>query len=195
MTKSLFTFLACLLLSTAAFAQNLTVKGVVVSATDNEPLIGATVLCDQTKKGTATDIDGNFELEVPDGASLTVSYIGFKPLQVKATPEMTITLSEDTGLLDEVVVVGYQTMKKADLTGSVSVVNSKNFENSADTDPMRSLQGKVPGMTVTADGSPSGTGSVRIRGIGSFNASQDPLFVIDGVPTTASLNSLNMNDI
>ena len=195
MTKSLFTFLACLLLSTAAFAQQFTVKGVVVSATDNEPLIGATVLCDQTKKGTATDIDGNFALEVPDGASLTVSYIGFKPLQVKATPEMTITLSEDTGLLDEVVVVGYQTMKKADLTGSVSVVNSKNFENSADTDPMRALQGKVPGMTVTADGSPSGTGSVRIRGIGSFNASQDPLFVIDGVPTTASLNSLNMNDI
>ncbi len=195
MTKSLFTFLACLLLSTAAFAQQFTVKGVVVSATDNEPLIGATVLCDQTKKGTATDIDGNFALEVPDGASLTVSYIGFKPLQVKASPEMTITLSEDTGLLDEVVVVGYQTMKKADLTGSVSVVNSKNFENSADTDPMRALQGKVPGMTVTADGSPSGTGSVRIRGIGSFNASQDPLFVIDGVPTTASLNSLNMNDI
>ncbi len=195
MTKSLFTFLACLLLSTAAFAQQFTVKGVVVSATDNEPLIGATVLCDQTKKGTATDIDGNFALEVPDGASLTVSYIGFKPLQVKASLEMTITLSEDTGLLDEVVVVGYQTMKKADLTGSVSVVNSKNFENSADTDPMRALQGKVPGMTVTADGSPSGTGSVRIRGIGSFNASQDPLFVIDGVPTTASLNSLNMNDI
>ncbi len=195
MTKSLFTFLACLLLSTAAFAQQFTVMGVVVSATDNEPLIGATVLCDQTKKGTATDIDGNFALEVPDGASITVSYIGFKPLQVKATPEMTITLSEDTGLLDEVVVVGYQTMKKADLTGSVSVVNSKNFENSADTDPMRTLQGKVPGMTVTADGSPSGTGSVRIRGIGSFNASQDPLFVIDGVPTTASLNSLNMNDI
>lgn len=98
-------------------------------------------------------------------------------------------------LLDEVVVVGYQTMKKADLTGSVSVVNTKSLETSADTDPMRALQGKVPGMTITANGSPSGAGSVRIRGIGSFNASQDPLFVIDGVPTTATLNSLNMNDI
>ena len=108
---------------------------------------------------------------------------------------MKVYLAENSELLDEVVVVGYQTVRKADLTGSVSVVFTKSLETSSDTDPMRALQGKVPGMTVTANGSPSGTGSVRIRGIGSFNASQDPLFVIDGVPTTASLNSLNMNDI
>ncbi len=179
----------------AAHAQNITVHGTVLSKTDDEPLIGASVLCSDTHAGAATDIDGNFEISVPEGALLKVSYVGFNTVEVKAAPELTIYLSENTELLDEVVVMGYQTMKKADLTGAVSVVSTDELSTSADTDPMRALQGKVPGMTISADGSPSGTGSVRIRGIGSFNASQDPLFVIDGVPTTATLNSLNMNDI
>lgn len=126
---------------------------------------------------------------------LKVSYVGYLSTEVKATPEMKIYLEENSELLDEVVVVGYQTVRKADVTGAVSVVSTKSLETSSDTDPMRALQGKVPGMTITGNGSPSGVGSVRIRGIGSFNASQDPLFVIDGVPTTATLNSLNMNDI
>lgn len=177
-------------------AQEITVQGTVTSAVDGEPLIGASVISDvKGTVGTATDIDGNFKLTVPEGSNLIFSYIGYMSETVKAQPILNIALKEDSELLDEVVVVGYQTMKKADLTGSVSVVSTKTFETSPDTDPMRALQGKVPGMTVTANGSPSGTGSVRIRGIGSFNASQDPLFVIDGVPTTASLNSLNMNDI
>lgn len=107
---------------------------------------------------------------------------------------MTVYLTDDSQVLDE-LVVGYQTVRKADLTGAVSVVSTESLETSSDTDPMRALQGKVPGMTITANGSPSGTGAVRIRGIGSFNASQDPLFIIDGVPPTATLNSLNMNDI
>lgn len=179
----------------AAHAQNITVHGTVLSKTDDEPLIGASVLCGDTHAGAATDIDGNFEISVPEGALLKVSYVGFNTVEVKAAPELTIYLSENTELLDEVVVMGYQTMKKADLTGAVSVVSTDELSTSADTDPMRALQGKVPGMTISADGSPSGTGSVRIRGIGSFNASQDPLFVIDGVPTTTTLNSLNMNDI
>jgi len=87
---------------------------------------------------------------------------------------MNITLSEDNELLDEVVVVGYSTQKKADLTGSVAVVSTKSLKTTSDADPMRALQGKVPGMTITANGSPSGTGTVRIRGIGSINSSQDP---------------------
>ena len=177
-------------------AQNITVHGTVLSKTDDEPLIGASVVSELgTATGVATDIDGNFTISVPAGSILSISYVGYKPATVSAQPEMTIYLEEDSEVLDEVVVVGYQTMKKADLTGSVSVVSAKNFETSADTDPMRALQGKVPGMTISANGSPSGAGSVRIRGIGSFHASQDPLFVIDGVPTTATLNSLNMNDI
>ncbi len=188
---------AILLFITAIFAQaqNITVHGTVLSKSDDEPLIGVTVLCEETKKGAATDLDGNFEITVPEGSTLKFSYIGFNAVTLKAEANMTVYMEEDSAVLDEVVVVGYQTVRKADLTGSVSVVSTKELETSSDTDPMRALQGKVPGMTITANGSPSGTGSVRIRGIGSFNASQDPLFVIDGVPTTASLNSLNMNDI
>lgn len=196
MKKAILSAILLFIMAISAQAQDITVQGTVLSSADSEPLIGASVISDvKGTTGTATDLDGNFTLTVPQGSNLVISYIGYRTKTVKAEPKMTILLDEDTELLDELVVVGYQTMKKADLTGSVSVVSTKNFETSADTDPMRALQGKVPGMTVTANGSPSGTGSVRIRGIGSFNASQDPLFVIDGVPTTASLNSLNMNDI
>lgn len=196
MKKAILSAILLFIMAITAQAQDITVQGTVLSSADSEPMIGASVISDvKGTTGTATDLDGNFTLTVPQGSNLVISYIGYRTKTVKAEPKMTILLDEDTELLDELVVVGYQTMKKADLTGSVSVVSTKNFETSADTDPMRALQGKVPGMTVTANGSPSGTGSVRIRGIGSFNASQDPLFVIDGVPTTASLNSLNMNDI
>lgn len=196
MKKLILSTLLLLVAAIVAQAQNITVHGTVLSSADDEPLIGASVISDvKGATGVATDFDGNFVLTVPEGSNLVVSYVGYKPKTVEAESQMTIYLDEDSELLDEVVVVGYQTMKKADLTGSVSVVNTKSLETSSDTDPMRALQGKVPGMTISANGSPSGTGSVRIRGIGSFNASQDPLFVIDGVPTTATLNSLNMNDI
>lgn len=195
MKKSILSALLLLIAAITAHAQDLTVYGTVVSRSDDEPLIGATVQCESTKQGTATDIDGNFTLTVPYGAMLKVTYVGYQPVEVNAEPNMTIYMDEDTGLLDELVVVGYQTVRKADVTGAVSVVSTKSLETSSDSDPMRALQGKIPGMTVTANGSPAGTGTVRIRGIGSFNADQNPLFVIDGVPTTATLNSLNMNDI
>ncbi|MDE6340173.1 MAG: SusC/RagA family TonB-linked outer membrane protein, partial [Muribaculaceae bacterium] len=195
MKKSLLSALLLLIAVLTAQAQDITVQGTVLSKTDSEPLIGVTVFSEATKKGTATDLDGNFSLTVPQGSVLTLSYIGFVTTEARAEEEMTIYMTEDSELLEEVVVIGYQTVKKADLTGAVSVVSTKSLETSSDTDPMRALQGKVPGMTITSSGSPSGTGTVRIRGIGSFNASQDPLFVIDGVPTTATLNSLNMNDI
>ena len=195
MKKSFLSALFVCLMAVVAQAQDITVHGTVLSRQDGEPLIGATVMSEATKKGTATDIDGNFQITVPEGSVLKVSYVGFNTVDVEAEETMTVYLSENSDVLDELVVVGYQTVKKADLTGSVSVVSTKSLETSSDSDPMRALQGQVPGMTVTANGSPSGTGSVRIRGIGSFNASQDPLFVIDGVPTTTSLNSLNMNDI
>ena len=195
MKKEILSALMLLFTAVMMHAQDITVHGKVISKVDDEPLIGATVRCADNNKGTATDIEGEFTISAPAGSLLTISYVGYKTVEVKAEPEVTIYLDEDTGLLDELVVVGYQTMKKADLTGAVSVVSTKSLETTSDSDPMRALQGKVPGMTITGNGSPSGTGSVRIRGIGSFNASQDPLFVIDGVPTTATLNSLNMNDI
>ena len=196
MKRSILSVVALSISAVAMQAQDLvTVRGTVLSKADEEPLIGATIVSESSKEGAVTDIDGMFTIQVPEGSNIKVTYVGYNPVTLKAAPDMTIELSENQELLDEVVVVGYQTVRKADLTGAVSVVSTKALETTADTDPMRALQGSVPGMTITADGSPAGTGSVRIRGIGSFNASQDPLFVIDGVPTTASLNSLNMNDI
>ena len=186
-----------LLWSGCLWAQStLNVSGTVVSKSDNLPIIGASVVeTDKATNGVATDIDGNFHLSVPDGASVTISYIGYKSVTLKAAAQMQVALEENNELLDEIVVTGYTTQRKADLTGSVAVVNTEDLKTTSDPDPMRALQGKVPGMTITATGSPSGVGTVRIRGIGSFNSSQDPLYIVDGVPTTRALNSLNANDI
>lgn len=179
---------------TILYAQQIEVSGTVVDPT-GEAVIGATIKEKGTANGTITDIDGNFRLSCKEKSNLVVSYIGYETKEVKAEKALKIVLEESSGLLNEVVVTGYTAQRKADLTGSVAVVQTKDLKTSADSDPMRALQGKVAGMTISTDGSPSGTGTVRIRGIGSFNSSQDPLFVIDGVPTTSTLNSLNMNDI
>ena len=184
------------LFSIASFAQTITVEGTVVSKTDGLPVIGAAVIpTDIISEGTATDLDGKFTLAVDPSTSLTVSCIGYKTVTIPARASMTIELEEDALLMDELVVTGYTSQRKVDLTGSVSVVSTDDLKASHDSDPMRALQGKVPGMTITMDGSPSGTGTVRIRGIGSFNSSRDPLYVIDGIPTNQTLNSLNVNDI
>ncbi|MCH5236761.1 MAG: TonB-dependent receptor [Muribaculaceae bacterium] len=195
MKKTILSLMATMLTGFSVFADDILVEGTVISAADNEPLIGATVLSLETKKGTATDIDGNFQIQVPQGSKIRVSYVGYNDFEGVATPKMEILLSENSEVLDEVVVVGYSTQRKADLTGSISVVNTKDLSTAATTDPMIALQGKVPGMTITTNGSPVAAGTVRIRGMGSFNADQNPLFVIDGVPTTTNLNTLNMNDI
>lgn len=170
--------------------------GTVKDAT-GEPMTGASVVVKGTTNGVMVDADGRFSLKgVKPGSTLRISYIGYDSQEVKWNGEpLIIILQEQENNLQEVVVVGYTTQKKADLTGSVSVVQTKSLQTSADPDPMRSLQGKVAGMTVTGNGSPSGGGTVRIRGIGSFNSGQDPLYVIDGVPTTSGLNTLNANDI
>ncbi|MGX8696954.1 MAG: TonB-dependent receptor plug domain-containing protein, partial [Prevotella sp.] len=181
-----------ILASTAMYAQEIT--GTVVDET-GEGVIGATVKEKGTSNGTVTDFDGNFKIKVAKGTMLVVSYIGYDNVEVAAAPGMKIELKENASELAEVVVTGYQTQRKADLTGSVAVVKTDELKTSSDTDPMRALQGKVPGMTITSNGSPVGAGTVRIRGGGSFNSSQDPLFIIDGVPTTTNLNTLNMNDI
>lgn len=183
-----------LLISTMTFAQSGEISGSVIDAS-GESVIGATVMVKGSGTGTVTDFDGNFTVKANAGATLVVSYLGYKTKEVKAANGMKIVMEDDAQQLNEVVVTGYTTQRKADLTGSVAVVQTKDLKTSSDSDPMRALQGKVAGMTISTDGSPSGTGTVRIRGIGSFNSSQDPLFVIDGVPTTSTLNSLNMNDI
>ncbi|MDE6573926.1 MAG: SusC/RagA family TonB-linked outer membrane protein, partial [Muribaculaceae bacterium] len=175
-------------------AQNITVHGTVVSKSDGEPLIGASVLCPSTNIGATTDIDGNFSISVPDGAILKFSYIGYVPAEAPAKHHMTIALDENSELLDEVVVVGYQTVRKADLTGAVAVMNMKEplSENSGNI--MNSMAGKLPGVNVVPDAAPGGTGSIRVRGMSTANSSNDPLYIIDGVPTD-NINCINPSDI
>ena len=192
-TKRFILSFLSLMLCTIMYAQQ-EIKGTVVDET-GEGVIGATIKEKGTSNGTVTDFDGNFKLKVAKGTLLVVSYIGYDNVEVTASPGMKVQLKENASELAEVVVTGYQTQRKADLTGSVAVVKTDELKTSSDTDPMRALQGKVPGMTITSNGSPVGAGTVRIRGGGSFNSSQDPLFIIDGVPTTTNLNTLNMNDI
>ena len=185
--------LALILTSTIMYAQT-EISGTVVDVT-GETVIGATVMEKGTSNGTITDFDGNFRIKVNSGATLVFSFIGYQTQELPAQDGMQVVMKDNAKELAEVVVTGYTTQRKADLTGSVSVVKTDELKSSSDTDPMRALQGKVPGMTISHDGSPVGAGTVRIRGIGSFNSSQDPLFIIDGVPTTTNLNTLNMNDI
>ncbi len=180
--------------SLSALAQDVIVSGTVKDAT-GEPIIGASVVQKGTSNGTVTDLDGHFSFKASQNSPLVISYLGYDSQEVKAGSNLVVELKENSKELNEVVVTGYTTQRKADLTGSVAVVSTKDLKTSPDPDPMRALQGKVPGMTITSNGSPIGTGTVRIRGIGSFNSSQDPLFIVDGVPTNMALNSLNMNDI
>lgn len=193
-------FLCCLaallfLVLPEAIAQRQVVRGIVLSASDKQPVIGAAIVESGTSNGTSTGVDGRFAIETAPGAEIEVTFLGYIPQKLKTRPEMQVLLQEDTQSLDEVVVTGYSTQRKADLTGAISIVNVAEMKALPDTDPMRALQGRIPGMTITADGSPSGIGTIRIRGIGSINSTKDPLFVIDGVPTQSSLNSLNANDI
>lgn len=192
-----FIIAALLLLWAAlgAMAQNITVHGSVLSKADNEPLIGASVVPDASGAvGTATDFDGNFQLTVPEGTSLTVSYVGFRSTTVKAAESLTIYLEENSELLDEVVVVGYSTQRKVDVTGAITAVDVNEISKQNENNPIKALQGRVPGMNISADGGPSGAATVRIRGIGTLN-NNDPLYIIDGVPTKGGMHELNPGDI
>ena len=139
------------MVTTIMYAQTIVATGQVVDQT-GETIIGATVMEKGTTNGAITDFDGNFTINVKKGATLVVSYIGFNNQELPAAQGMKITLKEDAQSLQEVVVTGYTTQRKADLTGSVAVVQTKDLKTSSDSDPMRALQGKVAGMTITTDG-------------------------------------------
>lgn len=177
------------------YAQNIQIKGTVTSATDSYPIIGASVVdkADKTN-GTITDIDGNFTLTVKPGSEITFSYIGYQTLTLKAETSMTVIMHEDSEMLQEVVVTGYTTQRKADLTGSISVVSMDEIAKQNENNPMKAMQGRVPGMNITADGNPSGSTTIRIRGVGTLN-NNDPLYIIDGVPTKGGMHELNGSDI
>ena len=178
------------------YAQTRVIKRIVNSEADKEPLIGASVKAQNTTQGTVTGIDGDFSIDVPVDAVLEFSYVGFKTTEISVSGKnsLDVLLQEDSHLLTEVVAVGYRTERKADLTGAVSVVDVADMMSAAENNPMKALQGRIAGMQVTTDGSPSGAATIRIRGIGTLN-NNDPLYIIDGVPSTAGMHELNSNDI
>ena len=185
-----------LLVCTAALAQ-VTITGTVVSASDNEPIIGATVSVVGTKAGTATDLDGRFTVSVPNNNSqLNISYIGMTPVTVKAENGMVVEMYSNTQDLDEVVVVAYGTAKKSELTGAVSQVTSQQIEARPVTSVTSALEGTTTGLVVNSTyGQPGNDASIRIRGFASINGSNEPLYVIDGMPYGGNISDLNSADI
>lgn len=177
-------------------AQSLQVEGTVISKSDGEPIIGATILEKGTTNGTITDFDGKFTLSVNQEAEITFSYVGFKSQTLKAQGVLNVVLEEDSEVLQEVVVTGYMTEKKASLTGSVAVVKMKDVADVPTGNVMSALQGRVAGMNITTDGTPGGmnTGAL-VRGTTTINNSA-PLYVIDGVQTRDNIASiLSSNDV
>lgn len=181
---------------TMAFAQQSVDVSGNVKDEAGEPVIGATVTEDGTQNATVTDMDGNFRLKTKPGAKLKITYIGFKPQTVTAGPSMNITIQEDNNVMDELVVTGYTTQRRADLTGSVAVMDMDEPMSAANPNMLSSMQGKLAGVTIADDAAPGGGSStIRVRGMSTVNPNNSPLYIIDGVATTENLNSLNPADI
>ena len=194
MKSKIITCLAMLITGLPLMAQEneITVTGKVTDQT-GLPVIGASIIESGTQNGAITDLDGNYTLEVEEGATLTVSSIGFKDSQITVTAGQTVynvTLAEDRELLDEVVVVGYGTMKRSDLSGASVSVNEKALKGSIISSLDQSLQGRAAGVTaVTTSGAPGSSSSIRVRGQATINANAEPLYVIDGVIVQGGGNS------
>lgn len=174
-----------------------TIKG-VINDEQGETIIGASVIIKGEDTGTTSDMDGRFTLEAPEGAILVISYIGYHTQEVKVRKRslLRVVLKEDNQLLDEVVVVGYGTVKKSDLTGAVSGVSNRQYKNQPVQRVKNILQGRTPGVEVTAtSGMPGASMKVRVRGTTSINKSSDPLYVIDGIISSSGLDGINPSDI
>lgn len=176
--------------------QSISVTGTVVDQ-NGEPLMGVNVIEKGTTNGTMTDMDGRFTLSVPGNATLQISYIGYttEEVVVNNQTKLNITLKEDSQNLDELVVVGYGAVRKADLAGSVAVLDNKSFKDQPIVQVSDALQGRVSGVQVQNSGVPGGTVKIRVRGSGSINRSNDPLYVIDGIVRESGLTGLNPEDI
>lgn len=201
--KALLVLLVGLFLSIGAFAQQIAVKGHVKDTT-GEPVIGANVLVKGTTNGTITDFDGNFMLNVPKDAILSVSFVGYKTAEVKAAPTVMITLEDDSQVLDAVVVIGYGSVKKNDMTGSVTAIKPDKLNKGLITNAQDMMTGKIAGVSVVSNGGAPGAGAtIRIRGGSSLTAENDPLIVIDGLAMdnkgvkglSNPLSMVNPNDI
>ena len=197
---------ACILINSNVFAQN--TKPISGTITDDagEPIIGASISVKGASNSTIADVNGKFQLTVSENAVLVVSFIGFTTQEVPTAGKsiFQIILKEDTKLLSEVVVIGYGSMKKSDLTGSITAIGEKDFQKGLVTNPTSLITGKVAGVQITSTGGRAGSGNqIRIRGGASLNASNDPLIVVDGIPLdnggisgmTNPLSTINPNDI
>lgn len=195
--KRLLPILCFLLSALTLSAQSLTVSGVVMAADEPDPVIGANVSIKGTSVGTITDFDGNFSLSASKGDVLLISYMGYKPQEIKvqSSAPIRITLQADNVLLQEVVAIGYGTMKKSDLTGSVTSVKAEELMKAPVAGLDQALQGRAAGVTVTSSsGQPGEAATIRIRGIGSAIGGNDPLYVVDGVITN-DISFLAPNDM
>ncbi len=186
----------------AVYAQNIQIKGTVVSGTDNEPLPGGNVVVKgNTSTGTITDFNGTFTLSAPADAILSISYIGFKSqeIAVKGHKDIKIVLQEDSETLDEVVVVGYGVQKKSVVTASIAKVSADDLASTAPVRMDNALKGLASGVTVTSSsGQPGAAAQIRVRGVGTIrteNGAADPLYIVDGMPLEGGLDYLNPNDI
>lgn len=194
--KKQIIFLCLALMSLCSYAQT-TVKGTVTSATDKEPLIGATVQVKSSGAGTITGIDGDYTLaNVPANAVLVFSSVGFESQEIKIgmNSVINVVLKESSELLDEVVVIGYGAVKKSDLTSSIATVKGEEITETVTGNAMSALQGKINGVQVTSGGGPGTQPKVLIRGVTTVNGT-DPLYVVDGMPVGTNINFLNSNDI
>ena len=195
-------FLLSFTLASAVYAQDIQIKGTVVSGTDNEPLPGVNVVVKgNTSTGTITDFNGTFTLSAPADAILSISYIGFKSqeIAVKGHKDIKIVLQEDSETLDEVVVVGYGVQKKSVVTASIAKVSADDLASTAPVRMDNALKGLASGVTVTSSsGQPGAAAQIRVRGVGTIrteNGAADPLYIVDGMPLEGGLDYLNPNDI
>ncbi|WP_195374345.1 MULTISPECIES: TonB-dependent receptor [Parabacteroides] len=192
----LFFFMA--FISVQVYAQDIKVSGTVISGADNYPIIGANILVKGTTIGTITDVDGNFSFEVPQGSTLVVSYIGYQAQEIKVSGNapIKVVLSEDSEKLDEVVVIGYGSQKKSDMTGGIVAVGNEKLQMVTTNNLMDKLAGQVPGLNITMEkASPSEDQVLRVRGENSLTADNSPLIVLDGIPYSGSLGDIDPDNI
>lgn len=191
-----YLLLVALIPAVSLFAQILNVEGVVVDKKTGDPLIGATVIQKGTSNGTITDLDGKFAFNMPKGTVLLISYVGYlsQEMVINDNNQLRILLVPNIENLEEVVVVGYGTSRKRDLTGSIVSISGESLKTTPNYNPVDALQGKVPGLLVTNNGSAGGSPTIRLRGVGTINANTNPLFVVDGL-FTDNIDFINPNDI
>lgn len=190
----LYLFIYCIC-PCCIWAQTIPTDGIVTDRQTGEPLIGVSVIETGTSNGTVTDLDGAFHMSVAPGATIQFSYIGYSNMELPASTNMRVQMGENTEVLEELVVTGYTAQRKADLTGSVSVMDMSKPTSEGNANMISSLQGRLAGVQITTDAAPgSGGSAIRIRGMGTMN-SCEPLYIVDGVPTTENLNSINPADI